>query len=69
MKQILIPIFSITATLLLLMACQTSTDSDNVMSDSDPAFENKQRAYFASGCFWWLRSHYGGLSRSHKGKI
>jgi len=57
-KNILISTFSLFTLATVLMACQSSTDISTSNGAENPKYENMQRAYFASGCFWCVEAIY-----------
>lgn len=60
-KNILISTFSLFTLATVLMACQSSTDISTSNGAENPKYENMQRAYFASGCFWCVEAIYESI--------
>ena len=57
-KNIRLSLFSVFIMALVFMACQSSNDLSAVGDGEKPTYENMQRAYFASGCFWCVEAIY-----------
>lgn len=49
---------SILVIAITVMACQSSNDTATASDKEKPTYENMERAYFASGCFWCVEAIY-----------
>ncbi|NOQ73981.1 MAG: peptide-methionine (S)-S-oxide reductase MsrA [Crocinitomix sp.] len=57
-KNILIATFSLFTMALVLISCQSATDLGATSDGEKQNYDNMQRAYFASGCFWCVEAIY-----------